>query len=252
MLNVTVLGAGPALCMVHGWGINSRIFSAFAGELASRFKVYLVDLPGYGLSPSIHPYDLEHIVHLLDSALLEPAVVCGWSLGGSVVLKLAALAPEKIKGLILVSTTPRFTKQADWAHAVEKDVLLSFAQDLEQDYPGTLRRFFALQALGGAASHEVITHLHTAAMPTPSAQTLQAGLQLLLDIDLRRDVGAIEQACLIVHGKQDKLVPWKAAVWLATTLDKAELLCVDQAGHAPFLSHSEEILSAVIDFMTTS
>ena len=212
--------------------------------------MYLVDLPGYGLSPPIDPYDLEHIVHLLNSALLEPAVVCGWSLGGSVVLTLAALAPEKIKGLILMSTTPRFTQEADWIHAVEKDVLLSFAQDLEQDYPGTLKRFFALQALGGIASRDVIAQLQTATVPTPSAQTLRAGLQLLLDIDLRRDVGAIKQACLIVHGKQDKLVPWNAAVSLAAMLDKAELVGIDDAGHAPFLSHTEEVVRAVIKWLS--
>ena len=249
MLNVKVLGAGPAIWMVHGWGINSQIFSAFGGELASRFKVYLVDLPGYGLSPPIYPYALEHMVYLLDSALLEPAVVCGWSLGGSVALKLAAFSPEKIKGLILMSTTPRFTKKADWAHGVEKDVLLSFAQDLARDYPGTLKRFFAWQALGGGASHEVITRLQTAAAPSPSAQTLEAGLQMLLDTDLRHEVGAIKQACLIIHGKQDKLVPWEAAVWLATTLDQAELLSIDQAGHAPFLSHSEEVLRSVMKWL---
>ena len=50
-LYVEQMGQGPDLVMVHGWGMNGAVFDAVGSELAQHFRVHILDLPGYGLSP---------------------------------------------------------------------------------------------------------------------------------------------------------------------------------------------------------
>ncbi|NHZ69836.1 MAG: alpha/beta fold hydrolase, partial [Thermotogales bacterium] len=50
LLHVDVYGAGPDLVLVHGWGMHGGIWSDWAGELSSCFRVWVVDLPGHGNS----------------------------------------------------------------------------------------------------------------------------------------------------------------------------------------------------------
>ncbi len=247
-MHIESRGRGPALLLLHGWGINRKIFARLGAQLAAHFTVYLVDLPGYGLSENIESYTLDNIADLLVAQMPHEVPVMGWSFGACVALKLAERHPQKIKRLVLIAATPSFIQRSGWSHAIDASVLQAFAKDLQRDYAATLKRFFALQALGSEASHEVISQLKACLDPAPQRDVLQAGLNLLLTIDLRADLARIKQPSLVIHGKQDKLVPWQAADWLASNLDDAQFFAIAKAAHAPFLSHPEKVVQAVAEF----
>ncbi len=241
-------GQCPSLLLIHGWGINQKVFQPMAARLEKYFTVYIADLPGYGASANIYPYTLDGIVDGLASRIAGDVFVLGWSLGASVALKFAQRYPNKVKRLLLIAATPSFVQRPGWPHAVEARVLQDFAGDLQQDYAATLKRFFALQALGSQASHEVISQLKACLVPAPATEVLQAGLNLLLTTDLRAELAAITQPTFIIHGKQDKLVPWQAAEKLAGNLENAQFFNIAKAGHAPFVSHPDEVTKVLKEF----
>ena len=166
--------------------------------MALRFRLHIVDLPGYGASPAFEADALEHLAREVTAALPEKVHVCGWSLGGQVALEMARLFPDRIERLVLTASTPCFTAREGWPCAVRREVLLEFAAALETDYEGTLKRFLALQARGDAEVKTVLKRLREILFTRgrPDVQTLRAGLNILLESDLRGRVAADENADL--------------------------------------------------------
>ncbi|MHB1591480.1 MAG: pimeloyl-ACP methyl ester esterase BioH [Sulfuricella sp.] len=246
-----IVGRGPDLALLHGWGMHGGVWDGVRDALAQRFRLHLVDLPGYGASPAFEPYDLEGLARAVAAALPEKVQVCGWSLGGQVALEMALLFPGQIERLVLTATTPCFTAREDWPWAVRREVLLEFATALETDYDGTLKRFLALQARGDDAVKTVLKRLRDClfAKDRPSAEVLRAGLGILLGTDLRDCVLAVKMPTLLLHGERDMLTPVGAARWLAERMPDARLNVLPGAAHAPFLSHPGEFTEIVTGFL---
>jgi pimeloyl-[acyl-carrier protein] methyl ester esterase len=74
---------------------------------------------------------------------------------------------------------------------------------------------------------------------------LQAGLQILLTSDLREKLGGISQPTLLLHGENDVITPPEAARWMHRQMPHSQLVMLPHCGHAPFLSHPREFISAV-------
>lgn len=250
---VEVVGGGPPLVLLHGWAIHAGLWQPIIVALARRFSVHLVDLPGYGGSVEQAAQSAEHIVARLDEQFSSHSAVSvlGWSMGGMLAMRWAALAPKHIERLILVSTSACFTQRADWPHAIAQQTLQRFADELTVDYRATLTRFLSLQMAGSEQGRETLRSLRTRLFEKgqPSLDTLHWGLRILSETDLRHTVGALSQPTLIVSGGCDRLIPVAAGQWLAQTMSKATLLVIEAAGHAPFLSHPDIFLNALEKFL---
>ena len=85
--------------------------------------------------------------------------------------------------------------------------------------------------------------------PTPSTYNLQRALQVLLDTDLRADIHYLRKPVLLVHGDRDTLAPVQAAHWMMQNLPVGFLRVIAGASHAPFLSHQEAFIDAVVEFL---
>lgn len=239
------------LVLLHGWGMHGGIWAGVAERLAEHFTVHAVDLPGYGEEAAVSPYGLEQLAASLARRFPGPVRVCGWSLGGMVAQRWAVDFPEQVKRLVLVASTPRFVSGGDWEHGVEPPLLEAFAAGLEGDYEGTLKRFLSLQAKGDEDVREVTRALRTSLFERgrPEAAALRGGLGILRDGDLRRDAGRIACPTLLVHGDRDTLTPLPAARWLEQALPDARLATIHGAAHAPFISHRDEFVRAVKEFL---
>jgi len=250
-LHVESSGGGAPLLLIHGWGMHAGVWEDTAQNLASDFRVHCVDLPGYGLSKATGATSLDAIVDALSSTFAEPVTVCGWSLGGQIALRWAAREPDRVRRLILVASTPSFTRHADWDFGLESEVLKQFAADLEQNYAATLRRFIALQLRGSENERELLTKLRERLFSRgePDIGALRAGLDILRDADLRAELPAIRQRTLVIAGERDKLTPPAASSWLAQTMPAAKLQIIAGAAHAPFLSHPDQFAQQLKSFL---
>lgn len=252
-LHTATVGQGPDLFLIHGWALHSGVWSGIVPELARNQRVTCVDLPGHGRSRELPmPTTLPELARLVVRAAPERSVWLGWSLGGLVALRAALDFPERVAALVLVSATPRFVSAADWPCAMPPEQLTQFMAELEADYCGTLTRFLGLQVRGDEHARDTLRQLHAAlqACDAPQAASLAAGLEILRAADLRAAVSQLALPMLILAGDHDRLTPPAAGAWLAGAVRAARLLRLPKTGHALFISHTQEFLEALQNFLT--
>jgi pimeloyl-[acyl-carrier protein] methyl ester esterase len=166
-------------------------------------------------------------------------------------LRAAQQAPERIARLALVASSPRFVQAPDWPHAIPASVLAQFLDGLQADYRATLNRFLALQVRGseeaGGTLRELRSLLFAHGEPDPAA--LAAGLAILRDADLRPGLDSLALPLRFIMGARDTLMPLAAARACTAELPAAELKVIAGAGHAPFLSHRDAFLEALLPFL---
>lgn len=245
-------GAGtPPLVMLHGWGMNLRVFDALRADLADHDS-WAIDLPGHGRSPwwpQAAGFEAQRDAVL---AMLPPrAVLVGWSFGAKLALSIAATHAERVAALVLIAATPKHLQSADWPQGMAPESLQAFRSALEQDWQHTLEDFVALQLRGSSAAEAARQSILAALLEhgAPQPESLRAGLALLGTVDLRAAVAGISAPALLIAGANDRVTPPAAARWLAQTLPDAELIEVPRAGHAPLVSHHALVAAAVRQFL---
>lgn len=250
-LYIDIRGSGPDLIMLHGWGLHGGLFGPVFEPLAEHFRLHLVDLPGHGRSPMFDGrYSLERVAEVIAGKVPSDATWLGWSLGGRIALA-AAEAGAAIDKLILVGTNPCFIQKPDWPHAMPEAELAQFAASLRNNYKATLQRFLAVQSRGSACAREELRSLRDALFEhgEPDPQALAGGLAILQNADLRPALARIQQPTLVLHGERDTLAPLAAAEYTAGQLPQGTLEIIEGAGHAPFISHPVDFLTAVEVFL---
>ena len=239
--------AKPVLVLLHGWGMNARVFDALADALAEEFDVRALDLPGHGGRAALADNTLQAWADDLAGQLPDGATLLGWSLGGQVAMRAALDHPHRIARLILLASTPRFVATDDWPRGMAAADLQAFGAALLADPEATLLRFLGLQTRGMPGQKALLQHLRQTLLAAPAAdsEALAAGLAILRDTDLRADLARLAQPTLVLHGALDTLTPAAAGAWLAGAISHARHIEFERAAHAPHLSHADAVASAI-------
>lgn len=250
-LRTDVTGQGPALVLLHGWAMHSGLFAPLVERLRGDFELHLVDLPGHGHNAAVPgPLTLDGAARAVIEAVPARALWLGWSLGGLVAMQAAATAPARVRGLLAIASNPRFVAGADGSPGVDAAVFRAFARDLGRDYHATVDRFLMLEAQGSDQMREEIRLLRAQvfAHGEPPAAALCDGLGLLENEDLRAALPSLSMPSLWIAGRRDRLVP-PAAMQAAAALAPGGLFHqVGSGGHAPFLTHADEVADVIRAF----
>ena len=251
-LHTETVGTGSDLVLLHGWGMNGGVWKMLAEELSNHYRVTTIELPGHGHSPFTDDlYSLQDWADACLAAAPEQAAWIGWSLGGLISIQAAISSPHRISKLALVTSTPCFIQTDDWPHAVVRGTLSTFADTLRSDPQKTLERFLALQVKGSVEAKPTLRRLrqdlHQHPAPNPTA--LDRGLHLLRESDLRSSLAQLQCPTLWLLGGRDTLTPASVAGDITQLLPSAEIKLLPNAGHAPFLSHRVESITALRTFL---
>ncbi|MGX5087917.1 pimeloyl-ACP methyl ester esterase BioH [Enterobacter sp. UPMP2052] len=235
------------LVLLHGWGLNAEVWRCVSEELASHFTLHLVDLPGYGRSSGYGAMTLAEMANEVLDAAPQNAIWLGWSLGGLVASQIALTHLERVQALVTVASSPCFSAHDAWP-GIKPEVLAGFQQQLSADFQRTVERFLALQTMGTETARQDARTLKQTvlSLPMPDVAVLNGGLEILRTVDLREPLASLALPHLRIYGYLDGLVPRKVVPLLDALWPESESLVVAKAAHAPFISHPEEIVSALV------
>lgn len=217
--------------LIHGWATTASIW------------------PDWLLNATTHSYqspqypNYEHLAKAFINYYEKqgkPITIVGWSLGGMLALQLAADYPEKIKNLILFSTTARFTSCENYTAGLAPSIVKNLARRLLKNSWQTQLDFYHLMFANHEESYwETFSSQLAPKLAKIEMPTLQAGLHYLLEIDLRSLLPIIETPCQILHGSSDTICPPAAAQYLVEQLPNATLTILPDAGHIPFYTQRD-------------
>ncbi len=232
--------------------MHGGIFAPLVRALAPHRTLHVVDLPGHGESDwnGTDPFTLRACIDAI-VPLVPRATWIGWSLGGLVALRAALDGNSHLNGVVALAASPRFTRAPDWPDAVEDSVLEEFARGLEIDHRATVKRFLALEAQGSDHLRDDLRFLQgeILARPAPHPRVLVDGLAVLRETDLRAELPELRVPSLWIGGRRDRLVPWRALEAGARLAPGGGSVQIAQAGHAPFLSHADEVAGILLDWL---
>lgn len=254
-LHIETHGTGPDLVLLHGWGLNLRVWDGLIREMANSFRIITVDLPGHGRSAwnpkACTPAAQAWQIHAALESVSTRYSLLGWSLGGQIALDLAAAVPGSVERLVLVATTPRFATGADWPYGMPASALEKMATQLRTNYKRTVNDFLELQVRGSVASEKVLADLQASLFAHGEAhpKALVTGLATLENSDLRPMLNLVRAPTLVIAGQYDRVTLPAASRALAEALPDARYVEIRRAAHAPFLSHTAEFAGLVTKFL---
>jgi pimeloyl-[acyl-carrier protein] methyl ester esterase len=232
MLHIKVIGTGKPLVLLHGFGFSHEIFLNLASLLKDDYALYLVDLPGFGLS-SLMPWD-DFKIKLL--AQLPPVfAVMGWSMGGLMAMRLAIEHPERVSYLFSIASSPRLIKGLGWP-GIDASVFYEFSEKVALDSKKTLTQFIQIQHPSLNDEHSLTKPYHT------SDFALKSSLDILLHWDLRDALRLYPGKAAFVFGRLDSITPRTTLNAMKRHYPQFEYYLFEKAAHMPFLSHSEEFV----------
>lgn len=261
-LHVEERGDGPPLLLVHAFGGNSYTWRHWVPDLARRHRVILVDLKGFGSAPgpdddAYAPGDhAELLFGLVRGRDLRDLTVVGHSLGGGIALLLALrlldAEPHRLRALVLVATAAYRQAIPPWIRLARLPLLGPILLRLAPPRP-VIRA--VLRSIVHDPATVTPTQVEAYAEPLESAAGRRALLRTARQIvppDLEGTVSRyveIGVPTLLLHGRQDPVVPLEVAERLAETLPRARLHVLEACGHDPPEERPEESLDVVREFL---
>ncbi|OME87846.1 alpha/beta hydrolase [Paenibacillus sp. FSL A5-0031] len=218
-----------------GWSMPDAVFDRIR-EFLPDFHHVSVDYSDAGSSDKM----LLLTEMAVDNAMAShsPLLIGGWSLGGLLALRLAAKGLAD--GLVLFGATARFTRTKGESDLGFADIYVrKMITGLKQDRQGIESRFRELMFSDAEREDKLDESLPPIGSWTTPA--LIAGLQILRSEECLSQLKSITCPVFIVHGTDDCICPYGAAVELMTQLPKAKLFTMPACGHASFLGREDLI-----------
>ena len=253
--NVHDVGSGPPVLLIHGSGPG---VSAWANwrlvmpELAEQARVIAPDMVGFGFTdrPTGQRYDMDtwvaQAVGLLDALDIERTDLVGNSFGGALAMALTIRHPKRVRRLVLMGSvgvpfaiTPGLN--AVWGYSPSfqamRGLLDLFAYDraLVNDELAQLR-FEASIRPGFQESF-------SAMFPAPRQRWVDA--MTSSEADIRR----IAHETLVIHGREDQVIPLANSLTLAQWIARAQLHVYPQCGHWTQIEHAARFAELVGHFL---
>jgi pimeloyl-ACP methyl ester carboxylesterase len=242
-LAVRRLGNGPPLVFIHGWGLDRRIWDYLTLDLPHAYTVVTYDARGYGNSTAPWMgYDLAQASRdlrvLLRTLDLYAATLIGLDVGAAAALHYVLDGGRRAARLILIAPAVR-PAGADPDGALPEP-LRTWYDDLRRDRPRLAAQVAAVWA--PMASPQTQAWLRDALLAA-APHALLHGLQTLAAPDLPAALGDVAVPTLVLHGRQDPVVPLARGAQIAAAIPGARLVVLDVPGHLPMIADPGRIVA---------
>lgn len=252
-LHCEISGSGPPITLLHGFTTHGAAWESVRHELAERFRVMTIDLPGHGRSAVPPPeYDFTHCAADVAAAMRAndqaPGVLLGYSMGGRIALATALQSPQSVAHLILESASPGIEDPAERATRRDTDAALADqieAQPLADFIDGWLDLpLFRTQRSLDDAVRQRSRALRLANDPRALAASLRR-LGTGSQPSFWRRLGELRMPVLLLSGELDEKFR-NIASEMQQRLPNATSRVVAGAGHTIHLERPRDFLEHVI------
>ena len=255
--NYLEAGQGDPVILIHGSGPGVTAYAnwRFTIEpLAQKYRVLAPDIAGFGYTErkSDQEYSLDfwvrHLTEWMDAVGVKKARFIGNSFGGSLTLAIASRYPERVESFVLMGAagvefelTPELDAIWGYEPSIEnmRKIVMSFAYDTSMMTDDLVRSRYEASVRPGyhesfSKMFEVPRQRHIKALATPDDQ-----------------IRKIPHRAMVVHGRDDKIVPPTNSTKLHSLLKNSDLHMFSNCGHWTQIERKNDFNRLVLDFFAT-
>lgn len=224
LINYTVSGFGRPLIFLHGWGCDLHTFDKLGIQLSEDYKVYQIDLPGFGESEIKESFNIEKYADIINKFCLSLAIInpilVGHSFGGRIAIKYASL--YKIEKLVLMCS------------------------------PGIKQRFnlitwFKIKLYKLCIKLKIKNKMGSVDYKNAD-KVLREVLVKAINTDLTEDAKKINCKTLLLYSKKDRSVPLYVGKKLHKLINNSTFFEIRRSGHFPYIDRFRFILIILKSF----
>jgi len=252
--NYLEAGQGDPVILIHGSGPGVTAYAnwRFTIEpLAQKYRVLAPDIAGFGYTErkSDQQYSLDfwvrHLTEWMDAVGVKKSRFIGNSFGGSLTLAIASRYPERVESFVLMGAagvefelTPELDAIWGYEPSVEnmRKIVMSFAYDTSMMTDDLVRSRYEASVRPGyhesfSKMFEAPRQRHIKALATPDDQ-----------------IRKIPHRAMVVHGRDDKIVPPTNSTKLHSLLKNSDLHMFSNCGHWTQIERKNDFNKLVLDF----
>ena len=242
------IGNGRDLVILHSLLTDRHAFDGVVPQLASRFRITLLNLPGFHGSKPVDG-GIDAFAAWVARAfglfgIADRPSLLGNGFGGTVALAFALQHGERIQTLVLCDVAPAFPDAGKQAFRI-------MAASAAQGGMGAIaeiaaKRVFHTVYLG---KHPQAVDERRAVLETIDSDAFRAACLALVDADLVPDLPNLTVPTLVICGELDQATPPELNRLIAAKAPDARYLELPRCGHCPPLEQPEQFLAAIADFL---
>ena len=253
--NLHDVGEGFPVMLIHGSGPGVTAWANWRltiPELAKQRRVIAPDMLGFGYSerPADGQYHksrwVEHAIGVLDALDVEQADIIGNSFGGGLALALAIAHPKRVRRIVLMGSAG-----ASFPLTPGLDAVWGYEPSLDN-----MRKLLNIFAFDRSRVTDELAQLRYEASIQPGFQEAFAAMfpaprQRWVDnlASPEEAIRALPHETLIIHGREDEVIPLEASLKLAELIDRAQLHVFGRCGHWTQIEHASRFARLVDDFL---
>jgi pimeloyl-ACP methyl ester carboxylesterase len=251
--NYLEAGQGAPVVLVHGSGPGVTAYANWRltiPDLARHFRVLAPDMAGFGFSEKPGTYSMEawveQLVGFLDAVGLDRVSLVGNSFGGGLALRVAADHPDRVDRLVLMGSMGvvfPITEGLDYVWGYQPSLenmrraldYFAYSRELVNDELAEVRH--------RAASEPGVQEAFSAMFPAPRQRWVEA--MATPEDRIRR----LQHETLIIHGRDDQVIPLENAYRLLGLLERSELHVFGRCGHWSQIEWAEDFNTLLVRFL---
>lgn len=242
-IHYTATGTGKPLILLPGWGRDFSYFAKIIEHLSGKYKIYAMDLPGFGLSPPPHEvWDSSNysrlVINFITELKIDRPIIIGHSFGGKVASGVVASDEVAVDKLILIASSGiKLPSSFGTICRIYFFKLVKFCVDLP-----------IIRSVFGAKLEAYKKRFGSNDYKNASG-IMRSILVKTLSEDVRHVLPKIEVPTLLVWGDQDKETPLKAGYIMQQNITGSHLAIITGSGHFPFLDNWDKFRTEVDNFL---
>ncbi|HEY1951640.1 MAG TPA: alpha/beta hydrolase [Gemmatimonadaceae bacterium] len=256
--NVKVFGRGrQPMMFAHGFGCDQNMWRFITPAFADDYRIVLFDYVGSGKS-DIASYDARRygslegyardVLDICRALHLEDVIFVGHSVSSMIGVLAANREPSLFANLILVGPSPRYINDSPYVGGFERRDIEELLDTMDKNYIGWAN-YLAPAIMKNPDRPELSAELSDSFCSTDPVIARRFA-EATFYADNRADLARLEIPALVLQCADDIIAPTTVGEYVHRELRGSQLHYLEATGHCPHMSHPEETIAAIKDYLS--
>ncbi len=258
--NIKFAGKGKQpMVFAHGFGCDQKMWRYIVPAFENDYRIILFDYVGAGGSrlesynsekySTLHGY-AEDVLEICEALELKDVILVGHSVSSMIGLLAAIRQPKLFHRLIMIGPSASYINEGDYVGGFERSDIEGLLDTMEKNYVGWAN-FLAPNVMGNKDRPELAQEL-TDSFCTTDPTIAREFAAVTFFSDNRKDLSRLAVPVLLLQCTDDIIAPLEVGTYLHVHMPSSTLQVMKATGHCPHLSHPEETIAFMKEYLHES